>query len=98
MGIARKLEGVHQDLTLLSEQWKVIGSPPNIENLERIDDLIEDIREAIMEYQVCASNYSSRSRLTFVLDFIARRDLLRQSPAHREFHPLALRPRGLTSG
>lgn len=98
MGIARKLEGVHQDLTLLSEQGKVMGSPPNIENWERIDDLIEDIREAIMEYQVCASKYSSRSRLTFVLDFIARRHVRHELPAHREFHPLALRPRGLTSG
>ena len=53
MGIARKVGDIHRHLTPLSEQARVAGSLANTENWERIDDLIEGIREAIIEYQVC---------------------------------------------
>ena len=53
MWIARKLEHIHRYLTPLSEQERVAGSLANTENWQRIDVMIEDIREAIMEYQVC---------------------------------------------
>lgn len=98
MGIARKLEVIHQYLTPISEQARATGFLANTENWERIDDLTEDIREAILEYRVRALNYSSPSRLTFVLDFIARTHLRRESSAHRESHLLAFRPHGLTDG
>lgn len=86
MGITRKLEDIHRHLTPLSEQARVAGSLANTENWQRIDDLIEDIHEAIMEYMVCASSYSSPPCLTFVSDFIARRHLRCKWSAHCESH------------
>ena len=58
MGISRKLEDVHRGLVLLVERGKVKGFLENAENAQRIDDLVEDIHEALMKYQVCASKYS----------------------------------------
>ena len=52
MGIDRKLEDVRRDLTLLAEQGKVTGFLTNAENARRISGLVEDIRDAMMDYQV----------------------------------------------
>ena len=53
MGIARQLEDVLRDLTPLAEQGKVVGFLANVKNAGKISSLIEDIRNAIMGYQVC---------------------------------------------
>ena len=53
MGIARQLEDVLRDLTPLAEQGKVVGFLANVKNTGKISSLIEDIRNAIMGYQVC---------------------------------------------
>jgi len=53
MGISRKLEGVRRDLTLLAEQGRVEGFFNNIQNVDKLDGMVEDIRDAMMEYQVC---------------------------------------------
>jgi hypothetical protein len=34
-----------------------VGFLTNTENAERINGLVEDIREVMMDYQVCMSNY-----------------------------------------
>ena len=47
----------------------------NTENAQRINGLAEDIREAMMDYQVCVSNNSFQPYLMFVLDFTAARSL-----------------------
>ena len=52
MGIDRKLEDVRRGLTLLAEQGKVAGFLTNAESARRINDLVEDIRDAMMDYQV----------------------------------------------
>jgi hypothetical protein len=57
MGIGRKLEEIHQDLTRLAGQGMAVGFLTNTENAERINGLVEDIREVMMDYQVCMSNY-----------------------------------------
>ena len=75
MGISRKLQGVHRDLAPLEQQGKAVGFFNNFENAGTLGGLVEDIRDAMVEYQVCASNYSSLSCLTYVLDFIAARSL-----------------------
>ena len=54
MRITRKLQDVHQDLNLLAGQGKVKGFFNNIENAEKLGGLVEDIRDAMTEYQVCA--------------------------------------------
>jgi hypothetical protein len=56
MRAARKLEDVHQELAPLAEHGKVVGFPANTENSQRIDDLVEDVRQVMMDYQVCALN------------------------------------------
>ena len=53
MGISRKLEDVHQDLRLLSEQGRAQGFFDNIKNADKLAGLVEDIRDAVMDYQVC---------------------------------------------
>ena len=57
MGIARKLGDIHRDLTSLAEQGKVAGFLANTENARRINGLVEDIRDTMMDYQVSTSNY-----------------------------------------
>ena len=57
-GGASKLEDIRRDLNLLEEQGKVVGFLTKTENVQRVGGLVEDIREALMGYQVCLSNYS----------------------------------------
>jgi hypothetical protein len=63
MGIARKLEDVHQGLALLAEHGKVAGFLANTENAQRIDDLVEDVRQVMMDYQIFSSNKSATAKL-----------------------------------
>ena len=53
MRIARKLGDVHQDLASLAEQENITGFLTSAENVQRINGLVEDIREALLDYQVC---------------------------------------------
>ena len=52
MCVSRKLEEVHQELDLLAGQGITAGFLANAESAQRINDLVEDIRQAMMEYQV----------------------------------------------
>ena len=52
MEVARKLEDICQSLTLLLEHGKVVGFFTKTENAQRINGLVEDIHEALMDYQV----------------------------------------------
>ena len=58
MWISSKLEGVHRSLALPAEQGEVNEFLANPENIKRVDSLVDDIFYALMEYQVCTSNYS----------------------------------------
>ena len=49
----RKLEEILCKLTPLVDQGKVAGFFLNVENLEKLGGLVEDVQEAIVEYQVC---------------------------------------------
>ena len=50
---ARKLKDVLQDLNLLAEQKTVEGFFKNAENASKLSGVVEDVRDAIMGYQVC---------------------------------------------
>ena len=52
--VFRKLEEIDQELVLFVEQGETAVFPPNIENTQKINDLVEDIRQVAMEYQVRA--------------------------------------------
>lgn len=68
MRITSKLQDVHQDLNLLAGQGKVKGFFNNIENAEKLGGLVEDIRDAMMEYQVCLGGpHMPQAPLTFAL-------------------------------
>jgi len=75
MGVSRKLQDVRRGLAPLKQQGKAEGFFNNFENAGKLDGLVENIRDAMMEYQVCVLNYSFLPRLTFVPDFIATRSL-----------------------
>ena len=59
MGIARKLEDAYQSLALPAEQGKVLEFLTDAKNTQRINGLVDDICEVLMEYQVCLSNHIS---------------------------------------
>ena len=66
MGVGRKLEDIRQELALLGEQGKTKGFFNNVENAEKLGGLVEDLRDAIMDYQVRVPSNLSFSRLTLV--------------------------------
>ena len=51
-GATRKLEDVNRNLIPLAEQGAVAGFFTNIQNADELGRLVEDIRDAIMDYQV----------------------------------------------
>ena len=53
----RKLEGVGQNLTLPAERGEVRVFLTNPENAQRVNSLVEDIFDTLLEYQVCALAY-----------------------------------------
>ena len=44
---------VHQNVKRLEERGKITGFLNNVKDAETLIDLAEDIREAMMDYQVC---------------------------------------------
>lgn len=55
MEIARKLEGFGSELTELGDQGKVERFLNNVWNANALGGLLEDINEAMVEYQVRTS-------------------------------------------
>lgn len=56
METTRRLEGVRRELTLLIDQGKVAGFFNNVKNADKLGGLTEDIRDAMMDYQVCSQS------------------------------------------
>ena len=54
--VDRKLEDIHQDLVALGSQGKAKGFFSNVENADKLGSLVEDVRDVMMDYQVCSSN------------------------------------------
>ena len=59
MGITRNLENVRQGLARLEGQGKIKGFFNNVENADKLSGTVEDIRDAMMEYQVRIRNLSA---------------------------------------
>jgi hypothetical protein len=90
--MARKLSSVHQDLALLAGQGKADGFLKSAENANKLGSLLEDVRDAMMEYQVrMVLCYLLPRCLTFEPDFIATRYLRQKLSAHCE-SPIYLPP------
>lgn len=52
------MENVRQDLALLEAQGNIEGFFGNTENADKLSGLLEDIRDAMLEYQVCIYDLS----------------------------------------
>ena len=64
-GVGRKLEEIRRELVLLGEQGKTKGFFNNAENAEKLVGLVEDLRDVMMDYQVCSLSNVSFSHLTY---------------------------------
>jgi len=54
VGIARKLKEVDWAMDLVTTQEDLAGFLNNIEDAHKLNSLVEDVRYALMDYQVCA--------------------------------------------
>jgi len=55
MGISRKLEEIGQSMHSITIQKDFADFLKNPENAQKLNGLVEDIRYALMDYQVCSS-------------------------------------------
>jgi len=55
------LDNILQDLDLLEKQGKIAQFLNSAEDVEKLSGMVEDIRSAMMEYQVC--HHRTRSHL-----------------------------------
>ena len=56
MGITRKLNEVCQAMSTTTTQTDLPDFLNNHENAQRLNGLVEEIRYALMDYQVCTAN------------------------------------------
>ena len=76
--VDRKLENIHQDLVALGSQGKTKGFFNNVENAGKLGSLVEDVRDVMMDYQVCASDSLSFS-CSSVLQTSLQQDMYNRS-------------------
>ena len=74
MWFTRKLQDSCKDLELLAKQGNIEGFFCNLDNAGGLSGLVEDICNAMVEYQVCLGD-ASLAPLTSALDFLAARYL-----------------------
>ena len=73
MGISRELEEIGRAMSSLTTQNNLVDFLNDQENAQRLNSLVEDIRYALMDYQVCARKHSLTSYLTSASDFTTTR-------------------------
>ena len=78
------MKEVEQDIDPITTRNDLADFLSNPENAQRIDCLVEDIRYALMEYQVCVPKALSLIVLTTALGFVATRHLRQELPRDRE--------------
>ena len=82
--IGRKLNDVLEELKLLEKQGKIKGFFTNAENADKLTGLVEDIRDAVMDYQVCGQSNPIFPSLRPISDFVAAGHLLQELSAYCE--------------
>ena len=69
------MQNSRRDLALLEEQGKVEGFFNNVKNADKLSGLVEDIRDAMIDYQVCVLDAPFLSCLNILLDIVTTRYL-----------------------
>ena len=90
MGICRKLEDIQRDLVLLGKQGKAMGFFNNVENADKLGRLVEDVRDAIMDYQVWIQSINIFLILKLLVDIIAAGLIPQGLHAYSSSHSVAL--------
>ena len=96
--MSRKLYHVRRGLLPLEKQGKFEGFLKNSENSGKLGSLVENIRDAMMEYQVRMPTQLFQALLTPAPDLNTTRDLRQELSAHCEFNLLVVCSHGLTGG
>ena len=90
--IHRKLQSVGQALILLGEQGMVKGFFNNVGNADKLNAMAEDIRDAMIDYQVCALNDPFLPCLKLLPDIDGTRHIRHEPPTRREFRLIPFCP------
>ena len=80
MAIIRKLDDVRQVLDPMATRNDIVQFLSNAENAQRLNDLVDDIREAVMDYQVRTSEGLALSVSNIRTDFLTA-GYLQQHPS-----------------
>jgi len=72
--LTRNLVNIPRELTVLEQRGKVTGFLENTEGMDKLGDLLDDIREAMMDYQV-SPEFPLLPYLTSSPDVLATRHL-----------------------
>ena len=74
----------------MSQGGTVARSLKSAEDMDKLGDMVEDIRDAMMEYQVClVLRVLAIPRITFALDVIATRPIRNELQGHCELPSFA---------
>jgi len=86
-GIARKLEVIGQAIDSMATQKDLALFLKKPENAQKLNGLVQDIRYALVDYQVCSPKSLTILVTDLCSDFAATRHLQRGLSADRESHP-----------
>ena len=75
MGITRRLKKIDQDLDSITTQKDLARFLNHTENAQKLNGLVEDIRDALMGYQVCTPKPLGLIASNNVAGIVTTRDL-----------------------
>jgi len=92
MGIGRRLKETGQTMDLMATQKDLGLFLKKPENAQKLNGLVQDIRCALVDYQVCSPKGSALVITNMYPDFVATRHLQRGLSENRESHSLTVPP------
>ena len=79
------MEGVRQALDPMTTQNDIVKFLSNTENAQKLNDLVDDIREAVMDYQVRTSRGPTLTTSNIWTDFLTTGYLRKGLQVHCKF-------------
>jgi len=96
MGIGRRLKEIGQDMDPMTTREDLAFFLKKPENAQKLNGLVQDIRYAVMDYQVCTPKGLALVMTNICSDFGATRYLQRGLSEDCESRPLAVPPSVIT--